>query len=114
MYSLAWVGVKSPDIFQYVFASNAIPPDGANRGRYRDAKADQLIQQGLQQTAMEEQAQTYRDLQVHLQATLAVMPLWYEDQYTVSRVELTGYQLHNDGRLDGLLSVVKSAEAVRT
>ena len=114
MYSLAWVGIKSPDIFQYVFASNAIPPDGANRGRYRDAKADQLIQQGLQQTAMEEQAQTYRDLQVHLQATLAVMPLWYEDQYTVSRVELTGYQLHNDGRLDGLLSVVKSAEAVRT
>jgi peptide/nickel transport system substrate-binding protein len=108
MYSLAWVGVKSPDIFQYVFDSDAIPPKGANRGRYRDAKADQLIQQALDQTTLEDQAQTYRDLQVHLQETLATIPLWYEDQYTVSRKEISGYQLFNDGRLDGLLSVSKS------
>ena len=108
MYSLAWVGIKSPDIFQYVFASDAVPPKGANRGRYRDAKADQLIQQAIDQTSLDEQAQTYRDLQVHLQETLALMPLWYEDQYTVRRKSVTGYELFNDGRLDGLLQVVKT------
>lgn len=107
LYSLAWVGVKSPDIFQYVFDSGAIPPKGANRGRYRDATADRLIQQGLEQTTLEDQAQTYRRLQIHLQDTLAAMPLWYEDQYLVARKEITGYQLYNDGRLDGLLDVKK-------
>jgi len=107
LYSLAWVGVKSPDIFQYVFDSDAIPPNGANRGRYRDVTADQLIQQGLEQTTLEDQANTYRQLQVHLQDTLAAMPLWYEDQYLVARKEITGYQLFNDGRLDGLLQVSK-------
>ena len=108
MYSLAWVGVKSPDIFQYVFDSDAIPPKGANRGRYRDAKADGFIKQALEQTTLEAQAKTYRDLQIHLQDTLAAIPLWYEDQYTVSRKEVSGYPLFNDGRLDGLLSVSKS------
>jgi len=108
MYSLAWVGVKSPDIFQYVFDSKAIPPNGANRGRYRDLKADAFIAKALQQTDLDEQAKTYRDLQIHLQETLAAIPLWYEDQYTVSRKGMSGYQLFNDGRLDGLLSVMKS------
>lgn len=108
LYSLAWVGIKSPDIFQYVFASDAVPPKGANRGRYRDNKADQLIRQAIEQASLEEQAHTYRELQIHLQETLAVLPLWYEDQYTVRRKSITGYQLFNDGRLDGLLQVVKS------
>ncbi|WP_455203940.1 ABC transporter substrate-binding protein, partial [Kaarinaea lacus] len=34
MYSLSWIGVKTPDIFKYVFHSEAVPPHGANRGRF--------------------------------------------------------------------------------
>ncbi|WP_238696222.1 ABC transporter substrate-binding protein [Thiomicrorhabdus sediminis] len=108
LYSLAWVGVKSPDIFQYVFASNAIPPQGANRGRYRDQLADDLIAQASQTEDLAEQAKLYKRLQKRLQATLAAMPLWYEDQYAVSRNNISGYQLYADGRLDGLLRVQKN------
>lgn len=108
LYSLAWVGIKSPDIFQYVFASNAIPPSGANRGRYRDREADRLIALAASQTQLDEQAQTYRTLQRHLQQTLAAMPLWYEDQYAVSRDNVSGMRLYADGRLDGLLEVHKT------
>jgi len=107
LYSLAWVGVKSPDIFQYVFDSAAIPPNGANRGRYRDERADHLIRQASKQTQQNEQARLYRTLQIHLQETLATVPLWYEDQYAVSRKQVSGYQLYSDGRLDGLLNVHK-------
>lgn len=107
LYSLAWVGVKSPDIFQYVFASGAIPPNGANRGRYKDALADQLIEQSAQTNDLAEQARIYKQLQKHLHKDLATIPLWYEDQYAVSRRGLTGYQLYADGRLDGLLTAVK-------
>lgn len=107
LYSLAWVGVKSPDIFQYAFDSNAIPPSGANRGRYRDATADQLIREAGQTQSLEKQALLYQKLQRHLQETLAAIPLWYEDQYSVMRSNMSGYALYADGRLDGLLQVQK-------
>jgi len=108
LYSLAWVGIKSPDIFQYVFDSDAIPPNGANRGRYRDSQADELIRAAGQTSSLKEQAKLYRQLQHRLQATLAIMPLWYENQYSVMRSNLTEYKLYSDGRLDGLLQVKKS------
>ncbi|VAW49938.1 Dipeptide-binding ABC transporter, periplasmic substrate-binding component (TC 3.A.1.5.2), partial [hydrothermal vent metagenome] len=107
LYSLAWVGIKSPDIFQYVFDSDAIPPNGANRGRYRDKASDQLIRTAGKTASLEEQAKLYQQLQHRLQETLAIMPLWYEDQYSVMRSNITGYRLYSDGRLDGLLNVQK-------
>jgi len=107
LYSLAWVGVKSPDIFQYVFDSEAIPPNGANRGRYRSDKADNLIRLAGKTDSLSKQAELYQSLQTHLQEELAAMPLWYEDQYTVARQGVSGYQLYADGRLDGLLHCVK-------
>ncbi|MDX1795680.1 MAG: ABC transporter substrate-binding protein [Hydrogenovibrio sp.] len=109
LYSLAWVGVKSPDIFQYVFDSNAVPPKGANRGRYRDPIADELIREAGAVQSHQKQAELYRQLQVHLQETLAAMPLWYENQYAVMRPNLSGYRLYSDGRFDGLLTVRKTA-----
>ena len=107
LYSLAWVGIKSPDIFQYVFDSDAIPPKGANRGRYKDANADKLIRLAGKAQSLEEQAKLYKELQRYLQKTLATMPLWYEDQYSVMRNNMKGYQLYADGRLDGLLNLTK-------
>lgn len=108
LYSLAWVGIKSPDIFRYVFDSEAVPPKGANRGRYQDARADRLIREADQSQDPQRQADLYRQLQRHLQDTLAVLPLWYEDQYAVYRHAISGYRLYADGRLDGLLTVNKS------
>ncbi|WP_319379742.1 ABC transporter substrate-binding protein [Thiomicrorhabdus sp.] len=105
LYSLAWVGVKSPDIFQYVFDSAAIPPKGANRGRYRDKESDSLIRQAAQASSMQTQAALYRRLQQRLYDDLAAMPLWYEDQYAIHRRDIAGYRLYSDGRLDGLLEV---------
>lgn len=107
LYSLSWVGVKSPDIFQYVFDSSAIPPKGANRGRYRDALADQLIREAGDSQSLAEQAELYRQLQIHLQDTLAALPLWYEDHYAVLRKNLSNYKLYSDGRFDGLMDVNK-------
>jgi peptide/nickel transport system substrate-binding protein len=107
LYSLAWVGIKSPDIFKYVFDSSAIPPNGANRGRYRDEVADRLIREAEKETDLEKAAMLYRQLQAHLQRTLACLPLWYEDQYAVHRVGIQGYTLYADGRYDGLLTTVK-------
>ena len=44
MYSLAWIGVKLPDIFRYALHSDSAPPEGANRGRYASERVDRLIE----------------------------------------------------------------------
>ena len=105
MYSLAWVGVKSPDIFRYAFHSDAIPPVGANRGHYSDTVADRLMTQAEQTMNRQEQQTLYRTLQARLLDTLPYVPLWFEDHYSLASTSITGYQLSSDGNYDGLSQV---------
>jgi len=105
MFSLSWVGIKTPDIFRYVFHSDAVPPNGANRGRFRDAQTDKLIEQAAAAPTLEEQAELYRKLQARLLELLPYVPLWYEDHVFAAREGITGYTLSLDGNYDGLVSV---------
>ncbi|RKZ36640.1 MAG: ABC transporter substrate-binding protein [Gammaproteobacteria bacterium] len=105
VYSLAWVGIKMPDIFRYAFHSGAIPPKGANRGRLRDAKVDQSIDEAERTTSLEKQANLYRRLQVYLLEKLPYVPLWYEDHVGVMRSSVSRYTLSADGNYDGLIQV---------
>ena len=46
LYTLRWIGANNdPDIFEFVFSSKKIPPNGANRGRYRNPQLDALLDQ---------------------------------------------------------------------
>lgn len=105
LYSLSWVGIKSPDIFRYVFHSNSAPPEGANRGNFQDATVDTLIEAAEEVQDTASQVILYRALQERLLATLPVVPLWYEDQVYATREGINGYVLAQDGNYDGLLTV---------
>lgn len=105
LYSLSWVGIKSPDIFRYVFHSNSAPPEGANRGNFQDATVNTLIEAAEQVQDTASQVILYRALQERLLATLPVVPLWYEDQVYATREGINGYVLAQDGNYDGLLTV---------
>ena len=105
MFSLSWVGIKMPDIFRYVFHSDAVPPEGANRGRYVDAAADALIERADRARDPETQARLYRELQAHLFETLPYVPLWYEDHVAVLAPHVVGYSIPLDGNFDGLNEV---------
>ncbi|MDX1529624.1 MAG: ABC transporter substrate-binding protein, partial [Gammaproteobacteria bacterium] len=103
MYSLAWVGIKMPDIFRYVFHSKSLPPAGANRGRFVDAAADRLIEQAEGERLLESQAGYYRELQALVLRELPYVPLWYEDQVLATRRGISGYEVEPDGNYDGLI-----------
>ncbi len=105
MYSLAWVGLKTPDIFRHVFHSQAIPPLGANRGRYADPMTDRLIAKAENTSQRIQQQTLYRTLQAHLLDTLPYVPLWYEDHFVLSTTAIQGYILKSDGNYDNLLHV---------
>ena len=112
MYGLAWVGINTPDIFRYAFHSASLPPDGANRGRLRSARVDDLIERAEAADDLERQAALYRELQSVLLEELPYVPLWYEDQIFVSRADVTGYRLAADGNYDGLTTVQRILKQV--
>lgn len=107
MYSLAWVGLKMPDIFRYAFHSESIPPNGANRGRFIDAHVDSIIEIAEVEPSIEKQAVYYRDLQQVLFDALPTIPLWYEDNVLAIRKDMQGYTLSKDGNFDSLVNTVR-------
>jgi peptide/nickel transport system substrate-binding protein len=108
MYSLSWVGIKTPDIFRYVFYSKSIPPNGANRGRFRDESVDHIIDSAENALSLESQAELYRKLQELLLEKLPYVPLWYENHVFAARKNISGYHIGLDGNYDGLVDTIKT------
>lgn len=113
MYSLAWVGIKTPDIFKYALHSASVPPAGANRGRYLSQVADRLMDGAENAASLSEQIDYYRKLQAYLLEMLPYVPLWYEDYVFAARDDIVGYSLGNDGNYDGLIHVHRETAGSR-
>ncbi|MET0043595.1 MAG: ABC transporter substrate-binding protein [Candidatus Thiodiazotropha sp. 6PLUC3] len=105
LYSLSWVGIRTPDIYRDIFASQSLPPKGANRGRYNNERVDQLLSLAEQQTKLSEQAALYQLVERELHRDLPYIPLWYEHQISAQGRRISGYQLMPDGNYDGLAQV---------
>lgn len=105
LYSLTWVGIKTPDVFRNVFHSESLPPSGANRGRLKNKKIDQMIETAEQQQDLAEQARLYQLLQEELHQILPYVSLWYEDNIAFFRQNIQAYQVSQDGNYDGLKKV---------
>jgi peptide/nickel transport system substrate-binding protein len=105
LYSLSWVGIRTPDIFSYIFGSDSLPPTGANRGRYTSERVDRLLEQAEVAETLASQAALYHRIQQQLHQDLPYLPLWYEAQVSVSNRRISGYRLMMDGNYDGLQQV---------
>ncbi len=105
LYSLSWVGIKSPDIFRYVFHSDSIPPEGANRGRYINHQVDNLIEAATTEHNIDKQVDYYKEIQEKIHTDLPYIPLWYKDHVLLMRDEIVGFDMTIDGNYDGLKTV---------
>lgn len=105
LYGLTWVGIRTPDIFRYIFHSASMPPDGANRGRYHNSEVDRLIETARGEQDLGRQAELYQRIQAILLEDLPYIPLWYEDQVFAARRAIRGYHLAPDGNYDALVSI---------
>ncbi len=105
LYSLSWIGIKTPDIFYYTSHSDAVPPNGANRGRYIDKHADELISKASSFVDLKTQSRYYAELQRYLLDQLPYIPLWYEDNVVITQKSISNYAISSDGNYDGLINV---------
>jgi peptide/nickel transport system substrate-binding protein len=83
---LRWVGANNdPDIFEFVYSSNRFPPDGANRGHYRNARIDELTDRIRTEMNQEKRKQLCSEAQKILATDLPYIPLWFTDAISVHR-----------------------------
>lgn len=105
LYSLAWVGIKEPDVLRHIFHSRSLPPDGANRGRYRSPLVDLALDAAQRATTPAEMAAAYRTVQAQVHDDLVYVPLWYESHVAAMGPRVAGYRLRRDGAYDALADV---------
>ncbi|MET0051835.1 MAG: ABC transporter substrate-binding protein [Candidatus Thiodiazotropha sp.] len=112
LYSLTWVGLRTPDIYREIFATDAVPPNGANRGRYSNPRVDAWLDETRNGLDLSGQAERYRHIAEAVHRDLPYIPLWYEDQILAHSRRVTGYDLSSDGNYDGLeqIHLVESPE----
>jgi peptide/nickel transport system substrate-binding protein len=103
VYSLRWIGGnEDPDIFEYIYHSARIPPNGANRGYYTNPRVDVLIDQARIASEQAARKQIYDELQRILAADEPTINLWYLDNIVVANRRVQGLRLNPSGNYDFL------------
>jgi len=97
IFTLTWVGITDPDIFRYLFHSQAVPPAGANRGRYINPEIDALIERGGVTADRAERRRIYSQIQKILARDLPYVSLWYNANLAVMKKDVQGFTLYPPG-----------------
>jgi peptide/nickel transport system substrate-binding protein len=96
--SLRWVGANNdPDIFELVFSSKRFPPDGFNRGHYRNPQMDLLTTQIRTEMNQEKRKELCSQAQKLVADDLPYLPLWFVDVVSVHRRALGDLSLSPTG-----------------
>lgn len=108
--TLQWPSVQEAGIFRWVFHSASIPTEdngwsGANRGHFRDAETDHLIEAAERATTPEDKRGTYQALQQRLVSEMPYAFLWNEANVVVQNRRWTAFSALPNGRLASLSQV---------
>jgi peptide/nickel transport system substrate-binding protein len=98
-----WVGANNdPDFFEFAFSSKRFPPDGANRGHYRNPRIDALTDEIRGEMNTEKRKALCSEVQKILALDLPYLPLWFSDVVSVHRRSLGDLPLSPTGDFDFL------------
>jgi peptide/nickel transport system substrate-binding protein len=99
-----WVGANTdPDVLGLVFSSKRFPPDGANRGHYRNAKVDELTAAIAGEMDSEKRKALSSEVQKIVAEDVPYVSLWYVDVVSVHRKELGEIELTPTGEYGFLM-----------
>jgi peptide/nickel transport system substrate-binding protein len=100
MYSLTWVGIKNPNMYEKIFFSENIPPIGLNRGNYENHLFDSLIENALSSNNWSFAIRFIFD-------DVAFIPLWFEGNVVSHTDKIRFYDLRIDGNWKALENIEK-------
>ena len=106
MYSLRWVGGNNnPDIFNLIFHSDMIPPNGANRGHYRNRQVDRWIELARSETDQDTRKTYYANVQKQVSDDLPYVNLYYTNNVAVVNDRIEGMKLYLAGDYEFLREI---------
>ena len=98
LYTHRWVGGNNdPDMFEFVFSSKKMPPDGANRGHYRNAALDSLIDRQRVEMDRDKRKALLSEIQRIVAEDEPYINLWYVDNVCVHRKRLENISISPTG-----------------
>jgi peptide/nickel transport system substrate-binding protein len=107
LFGLTWVGITDPDGLRLRFSSKAFPPEGFNRGLYRNAEVDRLLEEGARVSEPAARRAIYARAQALLAEDVPYVSLWHPDNVAVAQPGVTGVLLPPDGNFSFLATVVR-------
>jgi len=104
LYTFRWTGGANndPDIFDYVFNSRKVPPDGANRGHYRNSALDVLLDRQRGELDRAKRKAILSEVQKIVAEDVPYIHLWYYDNVCLHRARVTGVVIPPGGDYDFL------------
>ena len=95
LYFLQWVGgaVADPDILRRVFHSTQVPPSGFNRGYFKNAQVDGLLDQAAAATNELQRRDFYGAVQRIVADEQPYISLWCKTNVAVARRSLAGFHI---------------------
>jgi peptide/nickel transport system substrate-binding protein len=97
--------ITEPNVLRFFLHSSNVPPVGANRGRLRDARVDELLDRAAAERDPEARKSTYAALEAVLRERALILPLWHEDQIAVTSTRASSFAPSAEGRWLGLAAV---------
>ena len=98
MYSLRWIGGNNdPDIFNSIFHSEMVPPDGRNRGRYSNPDIDTWVELARREVDQVRRKEYYSSVQQTIARDLPYVSLWYPNTVCVYNTRIQGMSLSPTG-----------------
>jgi len=101
---MKWVGVVDPDLYNLAFHSSEFPP-GRNRGYYKNANLDKILENGQKSSSSDERKNIYFSAQNHVFNDLAILPLWHENQVHILHPRVKNYKLNPMGNYTSFLNL---------
>ncbi len=106
LYTLRWLGGNNdPDIFEYVFDSQRMPPRGANRGHYRNPALDELLAEQAREMDRLKRKAILSQVQRILAEDEPYIDLWYYDNTCVRSDRVTPIAIPPAGDYDFLEAI---------
>ena len=95
LYFLQWVGgsLADPDILRRAFHSSQTPPVGFNRGHFRNAEVDALLDEAATSVDAAERQAAFADVQRLLAREVPYISLWRKTNFAIAQRSLTGLHL---------------------
>ncbi|HKS81609.1 MAG TPA: ABC transporter substrate-binding protein [Candidatus Acidoferrales bacterium] len=98
LYTYRWIGGNNdPDIFDYVFNSAKMPPNGANRGHYHNPMVDALLDRERVEMDQAKRKVILSNIQKIVAEDEPYINLWYMDNESIHRARLTNVVLPAGG-----------------